>query len=518
MRDTAGSLLAKSLARAGDRVALRNKPGPGGPPAVRTHRELLDNAARFANALAGRGLRPGDRVGLMTADRVEAVEAYVGCFLGGFAAVHVNDRLARPELRAILADAEAGAFVYTDHVGASVEGLDILGEVGTVVAIGEPAAGGHAQWTRLLADSRPVVPAVARKPDDLTIVGYTSGTTGRPKGVMHTERTMTRILQHMPVHFDLRPRGRCAFTGTLSFVAAIWGVLLPHLYLGGEVSFMAGLPADEWLDRMVAEGSHTTYVPTPLADVFVEQARKRPEVLDTLRTVVHSGSKMPPVTLQSLVEVVGGRMRENYGMTETGAPVTVTEAEDWTSGQADDVFESAGRPMHLADVQIIGPDGSPLPTGATGEIAVSSETLFLGYFRQPDLTAQLLVDGRLRTGDVGHLDPAGYLYVTDRAKDMIVSGGMNVYPAEVESALADVPGLAEIAVFGVPHDRWGETVVAVVVRSDPALDAAAVIAAARERLASYKKPTQVRFADSLPRTASLKIDKPALRQQWNKEQ
>lgn len=518
MRDTAGSMLATSLARAGDRVALRGKPGPDGAVAVRTHRDLLGNAARFANALSGRGLRPNDRVALMATDRVEAVEAYLGCLFGGFTAVHVNDRLARPELQAILADVGADAFVYTDHAAARVDGLDVLAEVGTVVAIGEPATGAHAAWTRLLADSRPVVPTVARRPDELAIIGYTSGTTGRPKGVMHSEYTLSRILQHMPVHFDLRPRARCAFTGTLSFVAAIWGVLLPHLYLGGSVSFMAGLPADEWLDRMVAEGSHTTYVPTPLADAFIEQARRRPEVLDTLRSVVHSGSKMPPVTLRSLVEVVGARMRENYGMTETGAPVTVTEAEDWTSGQADDVFESAGRPMHLADVVILAPDGTPVPNGETGEIAVRSETLFTGYFRAPELTAQSVLDGRLRTGDVGHLDEAGYLYVTDRAKDMIVSGGMNVYPAEVESALTGVPGLAEIAVFGVPHERWGETVVAVVVRADPALDEAAVIAAAKQRLASYKKPTQVRFVDSLPRTASLKIDKPALRARWNQDE
>ena len=126
----------------------------------------------------------------------------------------------------------------------------------------------------------------------------------------------------------------------------------------------------------------------------------------------------------------------------------------------------------------------------------------------------MVVDGRLRTGDIGRLDEAGYLYVTDRAKDMIVSGGMNVFPAEVEAALADVPGLVELAVFGVPHERWGETVVAVAVASDPGLDEAALIAAVRDRIASYKKPTQVRFVDELPRTASLKIDKPALRRQW----
>jgi acyl-CoA synthetase (AMP-forming)/AMP-acid ligase II len=166
-------------------------------------------------------------------------------------------------------------------------------------------------------------------------------------------------------------------------------------------------------------------------------------------------------------------------------------------------------------VSIVDSAGNPLPPGETGEITVASDTLFAGYYKRPDLTAESMVDGRLRTGDIGRLDEAGYLYVTDRAKDMVVSGGMNVYPAEVEAALADLPGLAELAVFGVPDERWGEAVVAVAVVTDPALDEAALIRAARERIASYKKPTRVRFMTSLPRTASLKVDKPALRRMWN---
>lgn len=510
MEDSAGSILTRSLRRAGDRVALRAR------GELRTHREVLDNASRFANALAGHGLRSGDHVALMLADQVESVEAYVGCLIGGFTAIHVNDRWAPAELSAVLADADARAFVYTDHVASKVDGLAALDEVATVIGIGDRASGRHASWTALLAAASSSVPAPDRNPDDLTIVGYTSGTTGTPKGVMHTERSMSRILRHMPVHFDFRPRSRCAFTGTLSFVAGIWGVLLPQLYLGGEVSFMAGLDAEEWVSRMISEGSTTTYVPTPLAADFVAEAGRRPQVLDTVRSVLHSGSKLPPDTLRALVGAVGDRMRECYGMTETGAPATTTEAEDWRADcAADDIYASVGRPMHLADVRIIDGAGEELPAGATGEITVSSDTQFAGYYRRPDLTAETIIDGRIRTGDVGHLDAAGYLYVTDRAKDMIVSGGMNVFPAEVEAALADLPGLREIAVFGVPHERWGETVVAVAVRSDPGVDENAVIEAARSRIASYKKPTQVRFTESLPRTASLKIDKPALRRRWN---
>ena len=506
--ETLGGVLAGSLARAGDRVAVRAH------GEARTHRQLLDNAARLANGLAGAGARPGDRVALMVSDHVSAVEAYLGCFLGGYVAVHVNDRLAPPEVAAILADADPRAFGYTPDLAAKVAGVDGADAVPCVFGVGAGEVE-HTPWDALLATGSPSDPQVPRAPDALAIVGYTSGTTGRPKGVMHSQLTMLRALRHMPVHFDIRPRSRCAMTGTLSFVAGLWGVLLPHLYLGGEISFMAGLPPDEWFARMLAEGSTVTYVPTPLASVFVEQVERNPELLRTLRAALHSGSLMPPDAVRAVVDSVGARYGESYGMTETGAPVTRTEAADWrATGEADDIYASAGRPVHIAEVAIVDPAGNRLPPGETGEIAVRSDTQFVGYFANPELTAQAVVDGWLRTGDVGHLDAAGYLYVTDRAKDMIVSGGMNVYPAEVEAALAGLPGLAEIAVIGAPHERWGETVVAIAVARDAALDEPAVIAAARERLASYKKPTQVVFVAELPRTASLKVDKPELRRRW----
>lgn len=507
--ETLGGVLAASLRRASARVAVRAR------GVEWTHGDLLDAAGRFATALAGLGLRPGDRVALMVVDRAESVAAYVGCFLGGYVAVHVNDRLAAPEVDAVLGDAAPQAFVYGSERGEVVAALAGTADVPVVAAIGERALGRHREWSELLAAGSPGGAPVHRDPGDLAIVGYTSGTTGRPKGVMHTQLTMLRALRHMPLHFGIHPGSRCAFTGSLAFVAGLWGVVLPHLYVGGELSFMAGLPADEWVDRMVRERSQFTYLPTPLAGAFVDQVRRRPEVLATLRSAVHSGSQLPAPVMREVVDAIGARFVESYGMTETGAPVTRTDAADWSvDSAAEDVYASVGRPVHIADVTVVDGDGHPLPAGGTGEITVASDTLFAGYFGRPDLTAEALVDGRLRTGDVGRLDAAGYLYVTDRAKDMIVSGGMNVYPAEVEAALVDVPGLADVAVIGVPDERWGEAVVAVAVARDAPVDAEVVVAAARGRLASYKKPTRVVFVDALPRTASQKVDKPELRRRW----
>lgn len=481
-----GALLSRVAARVPHRTAVRNGSDS------RSYADLFDHAARFAGLLAARGLRPGDRVALMFDNRIEALECYLGCLLGGFTAVHVNDRLQQPEVEAVLDDARIALFVSSVSANA-----DVLVEKGFVAA------------------NDPLAP-VAVDGDVPAIVGYTSGTTGAPKGVVMTGANLARIIRHMPVHYGLRVGSRCAFTGTFSFVAGIWGVMLPHLFLGGELSFMAGLPADEWIDRMIAERSQFTYVPSPLAPAFTAEVRRRPEVLRSLTGVLHSASALRPEVMADLVDAVGDRFVETWGMTETGAPVTATVPGDWGPDcAADDIYASTGRPVHIATVRVVSPTGDDLPVGETGELLVNSETLFAGYHNRPRETADVLRDGWLHTGDVGRLDAAGYVYVTDRLKDMVVTGGMNVYPAEVERALATMPGVAEVAVFGAPDERWGETVVAAIVPAPGAeITVEAVVTWSRERLASYKKPTDVMLVDELPRNAALKVRKPVLRETY----
>jgi fatty-acyl-CoA synthase len=489
---TPGLMLSRVAARIPHKTAVRNG------SVTRTYADLFDHAARFAGLLAARGVRPGDRVALMFDNRVEALECYLGCLIGGFTAVHVNDRLRPPEVAAVLDDARAKLFVASEAAPAGDP--DLLVDNG---------------FADLLARHAPL-PAVDVGGDQPAIIGYTSGTTGTPKGVVMTHANLARIIRHMPVHYGLRVGGRCAFTGTFSFVAGIWGVMLPHLFLGGELSFMAGLPADEWIDRMVAERSQFTYVPSPLAPAFTAEVRRRPEVLRTLTGVLHSASAMRPEVMADLVEVVGDRFVETWGMTETGAPVTATVPGDWGPDcAADDVYASTGRPVHIATVRVVSPAGEDLPAGETGELLVNSETLFAGYHDRPQETADVLRDGWLHTGDVGRVDAAGYVYITDRLKDMVVTGGMNVYPAEVERALATMPGVADVAVFGAPSERWGETVVAAIVAAPGAeITVEAVATWARERIASYKKPTDVMLVDRLPRNAALKVRKPVLREAY----
>ncbi|SDH15421.1 class I adenylate-forming enzyme family protein [Klenkia brasiliensis] len=483
------------MLRAGDHPAVRWAGGQ------RTHRQVARRAAGLAHQLAARGVGPGSRVALVVQDSAAGIEGYLAAGLCGATALHVNDRWAAPEVAAVLDASRADVVLHTagraDLVDAALgarPGLPVVD-----LDAGDAAAD--------------TLPGPLVDPAAAALVGSTSGTTGTPKGVVHTQEGVHRILAHMPAHDGLRPYGSCAFTGTLAFAAGIWGVVLPHLALGSVVSFMAGLPADAWVDRMAAEGSTFTYAPSPLVPDLVEALRARPEVLGTLGTVLHSASVLPREHAAALVDVIGGRFVETYGMTETGAPVTATVPGDWLPGcAAEDVLSSAGRPATIASVRAVGPDGGPLPAGGTGELEVASETMTAGYLDRPDLTAEVLRDGWLRTGDVGRVDAAGYVYITDRAKDMVVSGGMNVYPAEVERVLAQHPGIAEVSVLGLPDARWGEAVTAVVVpRPGAGLDPAGVREFGRGRLASYKLPARVEFVDTLPRTASLKVRKDELR-------
>ena len=490
----------------------RDLPAFRGHGTERTHGQAATRAIRMAHGLTASGIGPGDRVALLVEDRADAVEAYLAVGLAGATAVHVNDRWAASEVAEVLGLADPALLVHTAGRSDLVQHVVGARPALPVLTLGGPAVGAL-RHDELVASGSTTLPRVALDESSPAIVGFTSGTSGTPKGVVHTSANLRRIVAHMPVHYGLRQRSRCAFTGTLSFVAGIWGVVLPHLYLGGLVSFMAGATPDEWVGRMVDERSTFTYAPSPLVPAFAAELRRRPEALEHLEVVLHSASVLPREQAAELVDVIGHRYVETYGLTETGAPVTATVPADWRSGNdAEDMLSSAGRPASIADVRVVGPDGQDLPAGEAGELLVSSETMMAGYLGRPDLTDEVLSDGWLRTGDVGRLDAAGYVYVTDRAKDMIVSGGMNVFPAEVERVLVQVPGVAEVAVIGIPHPQWGETVAAVVVpEPGTSLTAEDLTAHARRHLAGYKKPTRVEFVDTLPRTASLKVRKEELR-------
>ncbi|MEO5839896.1 MAG: AMP-binding protein [Acidimicrobiales bacterium] len=520
--NTVGELLAAACVRHRHRVAIAQG------ALELTYGALLDRSTRFARSLHALGVAPNERVAAFMTDGLESVEVFVGCALAGVTLVPVNARFLAGEATHVVHDSQATVLVYTTTLGAIAAQIDGLDQLRAVVAIGtgDRVAGAHA-YESLLSEARGsadleltglrAVGLGAVSPEDIAVIGYTSGTTGFPKGARCSHRAVTTCTRLVPYVQGMVTNGAGTFIGSFSFVSALWGILYPHLWTGATLRLADPADPDSWIEHMARDGCTYTWVPSPLVRYFRDEMARRPEILTRLNTVVHTGSKVPREFLVSLVDVVGPRLVETWGLTESVGPLSATTRADFAaSATAGDVFASVGRAVPTAQLALLGGDGTVRRAGA-GELLARADTMFSGYLGGADDDPEAWVDGWFRTGDVGHIDDEGYVYIEDRSKDVIVSGGMNVYPAEVEMALATLPGVVECAVFAVSDDRWGETVAAaVVVTPDSGLGDGAIVDHVRSRLASYKKPTRVFFLDALPRNASMKVQKRALRDRFDR--
>ncbi|HEX3841518.1 MAG TPA: long-chain-fatty-acid--CoA ligase [Acidimicrobiales bacterium] len=479
--------------------------------------ELYRKARRVAQALKAKGVAPGDRVAFLDRNSIEFFEVFFGCTLIGAVNVTVNWRLAPAEMAAIVMDSGAVAmFVDADYADAGKEIAAVATGVREWVSLD-----GLDAWLDANTEADPDDPGFEPGPGDVITQLYTSGTTGLPKGVMITGRNISSLLNEADRVFDIG-------ADTVSMVA------MPLFHIGGSGWALAGM----------SRGGHSIIVrDIDPAAVLALIARHRitetfvvpavlmfmlatPELATTdvssLRTVFYGASPISEDVLVRSMKALGCNFAQVYGLTETTGAITSLLPEDHDpDGPRVRLLQSAGRPFDHVELRIIDPDsGEVLPVGKVGEVVTRSEQNMLGYWNQPEATAAVLSeDDWFRTGDAGWLDGDGYLYLHDRLKDMIVSGGENVYPAEVENALLSHAAIADAAVIGVPDDKWGETVKAIVVRSPEAgIDDEAVVedilAFSRERLAHYKCPTSVDFIDVLPRNPSGKVLKRELRKPY----
>jgi len=500
---TMGGLIHACAERYSDRIAFVDD------ERSLTYAEWLERGARVANSLTAAGVGVADRVAVMAEDKVGALEAYLGIWLAGATVVQVNARLAAPELQYLLEDADVLGFFWSpdlaDVVG-QVVGLDDL----AMTAVIDPSEG--SRYENLLASASSGVPIPPCEPADAGIIGYTSGTSGRPKGAVVSHRSLTMATMINVYNMRVPRYSRMAFSGSLTFCATIWGQVLPHVFVGGTTSLLGSYDIESWIACLKADRSTWTYLPTPLINDFAEAVGREPVILDHLVTVMHAGSLAPRPQVERVVEVLGGRYLESYGMTEVVGAISATSATDFgPESDAEDVLATAGRPVPNASMWIIGDEGAPVAPGESGEIAAAVDPAFDCYWNDPEKTEAVNSGGVFRTGDVGRVDEHGYLYVTGRRSDLIVSGGMNVYPAEVERVITSLPGVRQAAVFAIPHPRWVESVATAIVPAEGAeLDRETVLAHCRRELASYKKPTRIEFVSELPVSASQKVDKRAL--------
>jgi len=509
MSDTLGQLFAKAGHRFSDNVAIASM------GRERTFAEVIDRGWRLAHALRDRGLPAGSSVAALLGNRVESLEVYVGLALGGYTAVHVNDRLTAPEVDYVLTDSGAAGLVHTDGSSAVAAQLAATGQLRAWFAIDDAPPPGAESFDEALAAAANTPIEVDVAPEDIALVGYTSGTTGFPKGVLVSHRAVVNCIKLVPYAYRFPLQGHAAFPGGWSFVSGLWGVIFPHFYTGGTVSFIPGATPEEWGRHMVENRSTFTLGLTPLIPGLMAALQAHPEALDSLQSVLHSGGPLPAELAEDLVALIGDRLVETYGMTEVVGPITITNRSDWRGlGAARNIFESVGRPLPTSSMRVAGTDGESLPAGEVGELVIAADTMFSGYHGQPEKTANALRGDEYFTGDLGYRDEAGYYYLTGRAADLIISGGANVYPAEVERVLLLMDEIADAAVFGLPDERWGEAVSAAVVLAPGAtVTADDVRAFARTQLAGFKKPVHVFFLDELPRNSGMKVMKHVLKEQ-----
>ncbi|WP_181805485.1 acyl-CoA synthetase [Streptomyces shenzhenensis] len=466
------------------------------------YRTLYTRTTRLAHALRARGIRRGDRVGYLGPNHPAYLETLFAAGTLGAVFVPLNTRLAGPEIAYQLADSGAKALLYSPSHAGLVAGLPGTSDVRTYVEVG-------AEYEELLAAAaedpidEPVVP------DDTCIIMYTSGTTGRPKGAMLTHGNLTWNALNVLVDTDLIADERALVSAPLFHTAGLNMLALPVLLKGGTCVLVEAFDPATTLDLI--EQHRITFmfgVPT-----MFEQVARHPRWpdadLSSLRILTCGGSPVPTPLIARYQER-GLTFLQGYGMTEASPGTLFLDAEH-AVGKAG----SAGVPHFFSDVRVVRPDLTRVDVGETGEVVVRGPHVMPGYWGLPEETAASFADGWFRSGDAARVDEDGYVFIVDRLKDMIISGGENIYPAEIEDLLLAHPGIAECAVIGVPDDTWGEVPRAVVVpREGAVLDADEVLASLAGRLARYKLPKSVVLADELPRTASGKLLKSQVRKRY----
>lgn len=505
---TIGDITEVWARRCPDRVALRDLAG-----AEVTYRELDDRTNRLAQGLLDLGLLPGDRVATWMTDGVEYVEIYLACAKVGLIVCPINDRNAASEAAYLLEDSGARLLVHASSIGKKVAQLP---DTATAERTVLPVIPGQA-WQGVSATGPAVRPSVVVDPDDPAVIGYTSGTTGRPKGAILTHRSILAIARLNSTSYRLGAYPRVALTGSMSFVSVVPAHVLCTLRLGGTLTIMGAWTVEDLLRVLERDLVTFIYVSSPRIDEVADALRAAPHACRNLRTVMHSASRARPDQLAALTRVIGPRLVEGWGMTEnSGGLMTATlghemlEAEDQTHWS----YSTVGVAALDTEVRVVDDAGAELPhDGRTvGELWFRSPGLFSGYWNREEETRNALRNGWFRTGDLGAIDAEGYVFMSERRTDLIISGGANIYPSEVEDCISRLAGVAEVAVVGADHPRWGQTVVAAVVVAEGAqVSAEDVVEQCRTHLASYKKPTRVLFMDALPRTASLKVSRASVR-------
>jgi acyl-CoA synthetase (AMP-forming)/AMP-acid ligase II len=506
----AGEMLTTTATSYPDRVAWIWDEG------TRTYGESNHRADAFAHALADFGVGRGDRVALYMQNRPEAMESFFGTLKMGAAVVPLNPRFTAEEIEYHVGDSGARVLVVGEEVADVVAKVrDKLTTVERVIQVGGAGADDVLDFDDVLAGhDGEVFASVDVDDDELAWLAYTSGTTGRAKGAMLTHGvlvfealgaladTMRLEVEDVAMHAASLTHGS-GYNALAYTMKGCTQVLLQP----------SGFSVEKFLEWVAKYRVNALFMVPTMIKMVIDHPHVREADLSSLRWVMYGGAPMYVEDLRKAIEIMGPVFVQIYGQTESPMTGTMLRPEEHVlEGPLSQRLASCGRLRSGIQVGIFDEEDHRVPPGETGEICIRGATVMKGYWNRPEATAETLRGGWLHTGDIGRMDEFGYVYILDRTRDMVISGGLNIYPREVEEVLLTHPAVSEVCIFGVPDDKWGEALKAhVVLVPGESATAEEVIAFAGEHLAGYKKPKSVDFVAELPKTTYGKLDKKAVR-------
>lgn len=482
--------------------------------------QVYKNSNRLANALLSLGLQKGDRVAFLLSNSLQSVEIDFALLIAGLVRVPLNTRLSLEEHLHMIKETDSKVILYTEEFQDRIHELNNFPHAvkhycqmnGTT---SQSWMTPMEEYSKGFTDDEPTFRLLD---SDLATIQYTSGTTGKLKAAVHTQETWTAICNNILTSIDIQERDIMLHAAPLTHASGT--LILPHWIKGATNSILPGFNPTEYLQE-IHNGRPTTL---NLVPTMIIMLLSHPDVenysFESVRNIIYGASQMPREALKRGLQLWGPKFVQYYGQTEAPLILSLLTNEDHLGDDpsVENRLMSCGRPVPTASIKILDEEGKELPTGEIGEITVKSSQNMIGYWKEPQLTAETIKNGWIHTRDMGFLDENGILTLVDRKSDMIITGGFNVYPREVEEVLYQHPAVMAAAVVGVPDAKWVETIKAfVVLRPNQTASAEEIIEFCKDKLASYKKPTSVEFVEDLPKSAVGKVVRRVLREPYWKE-
>jgi acyl-CoA synthetase (AMP-forming)/AMP-acid ligase II len=482
-----------------------------------SYKELEKRTNRLAQGLCALGFKRGGRVAIQSWNRPEIAETEVACYKAGMVRVPINARLSLAETTGILNDAGVKVLIGDKHhLEPLLDSRKSLDAVQHFINVDGPSAG-TISYDTFLSENKDQAPNIEVAGDDLAVLTYSSGTTGKLKGIMQSYGNRMAMIRKalMFPEIRIRPGDKIAHVGPITHVSGM--LLMPFFFTGGCNLILNRFDLDLLLETIQGEKVNYTMVVPTMINVVLAYSKTSQYKFDSLKGIFYGAAPISPTRVQQAINLFGPILIQGYGMSETTSFIAVLTASDHIQALKSNPerLGSCGRPAFDTEIRVVNEKGEEVSPGEVGEITARGPDIMMGYYKDPELTQKTIIDNWIHSGDMAKVDEEGYIYIVDRKTDMIITGGFNVYPSEIEQVLYKHPSVMEACAIGVPHEKWGEAIKAVVVLKKGCMATEEeIINHCKELLSGYKKPQSVDFANELPKNPNGKVARRIVREKY----